>query len=74
MLDVDVEVPQPIRRVRKFSYHVVENATLFWFTIMEEHGATMTDDLLKVDAHKSYIMNQREASHKELQHSCAKVY
>ena len=54
LLDVDVEAPQTIKRVRDVSCLEVQNAMFSWFTTMKEHGATMIDDLVIAIAKKFY--------------------
>ena len=61
-----IEAPRNIKRVRKVSCLEVENATFSWFTMMHEHGATMTNDLLTIVAKKFYSMSQGYPSHMEL--------
>lgn len=73
LLDVHVEAHQTIKTIRKVSCLEMENAMFYWFTMMWECGATMTNDLLIVVAKKIYNMSQQEPSHKELQFSHAKV-
>lgn len=69
LLDLDIEAPPTIKRVRKVYCPQVENATFSWFTLMQEHGATITDDLLIAAAKKFYNMSQKDPSQKELQFS-----
>ena len=54
LLDVDVEAPQTIKRVRDVSCLEVQNAMFYWFTTMKENGATMIDDLVIAIAKKFY--------------------
>src|ERR1700737_23906 len=69
LLDLDIEAPPTIKRDRKVYYPQVENATFSWFTLMQEHGAIITDDLLIATAKKFYNMSQKDPSQKELQFS-----
>jgi len=56
-----VEAPQIIKTIRKVSCLEIENDMLYWFTMMWEHGATMTIDLLIVIAKKN-IQHERKRS------------
>jgi hypothetical protein len=52
------------KRIRKVQCPKVEQATFSWFTTMQGKGATISDDLLVVAAHRFYVL---QPSEKELQ-------
>ena len=55
------------KRIRKVQCPQVEQATFNWFTTMQEKGATISDDLWVVAAHRFYALQPKDPSEKELQ-------
>ena len=54
------------KHTRKVQCPKVEQATFSWFTTMQEKGATISNDMLVVAAHRIHALQPRDPSEKEL--------